>query len=128
MEAVNYSNDVAGMKTQWIIRFDGVFPHPYGEEKSKPRVELLFPSPINKDRWLVVNLEKNKGEIQTIERFQKMCDEAKLRVQDNISFSSEQNSQNTASSQEIENFAQLLLYFNEVMRHLRKKDTDTPEK
>lgn len=126
MNTANYSNDIAGIKTLWIIRFDGQFPHLYGQEKEKPRFDLLFPSPINKDRWLVVNLEKNKNDLQTIERFQQLCEEAKQRCNLQSTKPHPDNPVETAGK-EVDNLAQLLLYFNEIMRQIRKKTTDNPE-
>lgn len=127
METINFRNDIAGINTLWVIRFGGFFPHPYGEEKSKPEFDILFPSPINKDKWMVVDLKKNKNDLQTIERFQRLCEEAKQRTQDRSAMISDLGHKSEESGHDAENLAQLLIYFNEIMKKLRKKNTEEPE-
>ena len=84
MNTANYSNNIAGINTLWMFRFVGQYPKPYGAPREHPDVELLFPSPINKGRWLVVHLKDQTKDLRTIEQFQRLCDEAKKRCDEQI--------------------------------------------
>lgn len=127
MESIEYQSNIAGKNTLWIVQFDEVFPHPDGEEKFRPHFHLLYPSPLNSGRWIVLDLEKNKNDLKTMEKFQKICDDARVQCQDKLGFIGNTRKGKKETKEEVENFAQLLLYFHELMRRLKKKDPEDPE-
>lgn len=126
MNTLHIDNHIAGAKTLWILRF----PHPEGSADSEHlselkspvhnNFELLIPTPFNKDEWMVVSRNINEEWLDSLQRFQQMCEEAKERCQKQISNSNGDTEEKTMRiSEEILNFTTLIRYFNDLMKRIR---------
>lgn len=117
MDLLHFDHRVAGAKTLWIIRFD-----PYDDNKK--HFDLLLPSPLEKDGWLVISNSSPEGLLKSFDHFQQMCESVKLECQQHIDKLASSPQGNKDISLELEKFTKLIRYFNEIMKHFKKPTSE----
>lgn len=85
MPILNFDHNIAGSKTLWMLRF----PHTNDNESQtqadgRPRVELLIPTPFDKNGWLLLKDSIDPKSLNALIQFEKMCEEATIRCQRQI--------------------------------------------
>lgn len=118
MKLLHVDNHIAGAKNLWILQF----PKDRPPTTEKISVELLVPSPFNTHDWIVVS-QKN-DQIDSLAKFQRLCEQAKVRCQAAIN-SSSTNEKLKKLTEEINSFTQLLKVFTELMKKLQPPDSNS---
>ncbi len=124
MATAHYSHEIAGLKTLWIIRFTEAFPHVEDQVRGEPKFELLIPTPFQTDEWLVLDPAHQKKRLQSLERFQALCEEAKQRCVVQAELPGTPQAKVKSAVSEIDNLAKLIEYFHQILKDLKKEKPD----